>query len=193
MRNSSVSTASTTCSDEAEPFSLIGPLKRCLTKRNSSVFIALYTQRTPMGLFKCVFTNQSKAALFHSKFPIVPVIISLFNIIILWSLLQSTFSYTSPQECVLWCDAELVLLQSTSVFFIWYFPCIKPLIESLRVHLRWHVLCAVSLWHASYLQVLFELARFHAPSTIFLDELESLMSQRGYQGGGGWVHYEIDI
>ena len=35
------------------------------------------------------------------------------------------------------------------------------------------------------LQVLFELARFHAPSTIFLDELESLMSQRGSTGGGG--------
>lgn len=28
-------------------------------------------------------------------------------------------------------------------------------------------------------QVLFELARYHAPSTIFLDELESVMSQRG--------------
>ena len=35
-----------------------------------------------------------------------------------------------------------------------------------------------------FLQVLFELARFHAPSTIFLDELESLMSQRGTGGGG---------
>ena len=32
-------------------------------------------------------------------------------------------------------------------------------------------------------RVLFELARFHAPSTIFLDELESIMSQRGSSGG----------
>ena len=31
-----------------------------------------------------------------------------------------------------------------------------------------------------YLQVLFELARFHAPSTIFMDELESIMGQRGF-------------
>ena len=38
--------------------------------------------------------------------------------------------------------------------------------------------------HLCPLQVLFELARFHAPSTIFLDELESLMSQRGTGGGG---------
>ncbi|KAL7976006.1 hypothetical protein Chor_011774 [Crotalus horridus] len=34
------------------------------------------------------------------------------------------------------------------------------------------------------LQVLFELARYHAPSTIFLDELESVMSQRGTVPGG---------
>lgn len=33
------------------------------------------------------------------------------------------------------------------------------------------------------LQVLFELARYHAPSTIFLDELESVMSQRGNSMG----------
>lgn len=32
-------------------------------------------------------------------------------------------------------------------------------------------------------QVLFELARYHAPSTIFLDELESVIGQRG-QGSG---------
>lgn len=32
-------------------------------------------------------------------------------------------------------------------------------------------------------QVLFELARYHAPSTIFLDELESVMSQRGTISG----------
>lgn len=30
----------------------------------------------------------------------------------------------------------------------------------------------------AFLQVLFELARFHAPSTIFMDELESIMGQR---------------
>ncbi|XP_039698181.1 katanin p60 ATPase-containing subunit A-like 2 isoform X4 [Pteropus medius] len=33
-------------------------------------------------------------------------------------------------------------------------------------------------------RVLFELARYHAPSTIFLDELESVMSQRGTAPGG---------
>lgn len=35
------------------------------------------------------------------------------------------------------------------------------------------------------LQVLFELARYHAPSTIFLDELESVMGQRGVGPGYG--------
>jgi len=47
-----------------------------------------------------------------------------------------------------------------------------------------HELSMYSYVSLFFLQVLFELARFHAPSTIFLDELESLMSQRGTGGGG---------
>ncbi len=34
----------------------------------------------------------------------------------------------------------------------------------------------------SCMQVLFELARYHAPSTIFLDEIDALMTVRGAEG-----------
>ncbi|CCI40358.1 unnamed protein product [Albugo candida] len=38
------------------------------------------------------------------------------------------------------------------------------------------------------IRILFELARYHAPSTIFLDEVDSIMGQRDSSGSGGQEH-----
>lgn len=40
------------------------------------------------------------------------------------------------------------------------------------------------------IRMLFELARHHAPSTIFLDEIDSIMGQRDSSGGGGGQEHE---
>ena len=37
-------------------------------------------------------------------------------------------------------------------------------------------------------RVLFEVARYHAPSTIFLDEIDAILSSRGGNDGGAGEH-----
>jgi hypothetical protein len=56
-------------------------------------------------------------------------------------------------------------------------PCIiMPCAAVHNQHVRTHA-------HAMFMQVLFELARYHAPATIFIDEVDALMGARGAEVG----------
>lgn len=75
--------------------------------------------------------------------------------------------------------------QPSQSFFPAYIPWDVSAVNLSSMPVHFSAFLCWFLFHiySSLRQVLFELARYHAPSTIFLDELESVMSQRGTAPG----------